>query len=357
MVRARLLSLYLARAVLIGIALMCLLLVAVYTLIDLIREARSLTGAYGPVQMLWFLLQTTPRRIYDIFPFAALIGTLLGLGSLAGGNELVAMRVAGLDRVRVMLRVMLAVGLCVAAVMVMAEWLIPDLEAQARAERQQARTGQLHIGQAGRFWLRDGPVMLRLGEAVWTDRERLVFTDVLIYRLDASMRPEQILTAAQADHRAEDWLLHDVRWRRMSDGELGHEPTWQLGSSLSPGLFQAAVSRPRLLALADLYRLRSYLEQSGLDSVPYQQAFWARVFFPINVMAMVMIALPFAFRNARTGAQGASLFIGVVLGLGFFVVSRLSAGLALIWPLPLWLSSLLPGALIIALSLVLMRRR
>lgn len=353
---ARLLSFYLARAILLGIGLACLLLTAIHLLIDVIREARSLAGAYGPLQMLWFLLQTTPRRLYDIFPFAALIGTLLGLGALAGGNELVAIRAAGFDRAQVVLRAMMTVGLCVMLIMWMAEWLIPDLEARARAERQQARTGQLHIGGAGHFWLRDGQTILRLGEAFWTDREEVMFTDVLLYQLGPGMRPEKILTAAQADHDGDRWTLHDVRWRRVVDGQVGQAVSRELESGLTPGLFQAAISRPRLMSLSDLYRLRAYLERSGLDTGPYEQAFWSRVYFPINVLAMVMVALPFVFRSSRAGAHGAGLFIGVVLGLLFFVVSRLTAGLAMVLPMPMWLSSVLPALLIVAVSLVFLRR-
>ncbi len=354
--RARLLSLYLARAILLGIGLACLLLTGIHLLIDVIREARSLTGGYGPLQMLWFLLQTTPRRLYDIFPFAALIGTLLGLGSLAAGNELVAIRAAGFDRSQVAWRVVMTVGLCVTLMLLTAEWLIPDLEARARAERQQARTGQLHLGGGGHFWLRDGQSILRLGEAVWTDREEVGFTNVLVYELGSGMRPEKIMTAAHAAHDGGQWTLHDVRWRRVADGQGGQAASHDLESGLTPGLFQAAISRPRLMSLTDLYRLRAYLERSGLDTGPYEQAFWSRVLFPINVLAMVMVALPFVFRHSRTGGHGAGLFIGVALGLLFFVVSRLTAGLAMVLPVPIWLSSLLPALLIVGVSLVFLRR-
>lgn len=356
MVSARLLTLYLVRAVLIGIALTCLLLTAIYVLIDGIREARALTGDYGPVQMLWFLLQTMPRRLFDIFPFAVLIGTLLGLGSLAQSNELVAIRAAGFDRAQIASRVVLAVGACLVLIMLMAEIMIPPLESQARAERQQARTGQLHLGDGGQFWIRDGDFILRLGRALWVDQEHLSFTDVLAYQLTEGMQARKLLTAAQADHADGQWVLRDVRWRSIADGQSGHWPSWQLDSVLTPGLFQAAVSRPRLLALTDLYRLRAYLERAGLDTERYEQAFWARVFFPVNVLAMVMVALPFVFRSGRSGSQGAGLFIGVVLGLMFFVVSRLITGLAQVLPLPLWMWSALPALLIITISLVLIRR-
>ncbi|TVS10734.1 MAG: LPS export ABC transporter permease LptG, partial [Wenzhouxiangella sp.] len=330
------LSLYLARAVLVGVALTSLLLVGIYTLIEFIREARSLSGDYGGSEMLRYLLQTTPRRLYDIFPFAALIGTLLGLGSLASGNELVAMRAAGFDRRHLALRVLVAVGVCLAAMLALAEWVIPDLETQARAERQQARTGQLHVGELGQFWLRDGSHVLRLGQSVWLDEARLEFTDVLVYRLGPDMRPLAIVQAAQARHLGDAWRLTDVSWRQVADDARGADAELVLESGLSPELFLTAVNRPRLLAMSDLQQMRVYLRQSGLDAETYDQALWTRLFFPVNVLAMVLVGLPFVFQGARGGLRGIGLFAGVALGLVFFVLSRLSQSIGMIMPMPLW---------------------
>ena len=357
MVSARLLSLYLARSVLLGIGLTCVLLVSIYTLIDFIREARSLSGSYGAVEMLWYLAQTLPRRLYDIFPFAALIGTLLGLGGLAAGNELVAMRAAGFDRGHLSARIVLTVALCLVLVVALAEWVIPDLETRARAERQQARTGQLHVGKLGQLWLRDGASVLRLGQAFWLDEAVLEFSDVLIYRLDDDMRPEQVLHAAQASHQGGRWLLRDARWRDLDTDAAGQQlDVLELASGLNPELFVAAVSRPRLLAAKDLQAMRTYLSRSGLEAGAYEQAFWARIFFPLNVLTMVLVGLPFVFRGARSGTHGAGLFTGVALGLVFFVLTRVTQSLGLVWPLPLWFSSLLPAAAFLLLGLVLLRR-
>ena len=357
MVGAWLLSRYIGQAVLTGIVLTCLLLVSIHLLIDFIREARSLTGDYGSVQMLWYLLQTTPRRLYDIFPFAALIGTLVGLGSLASANELVAMRAAGFDRGHLTGRVLLAVIACILLMMAVAEWLIPDLETRARAERQQARSGQLHVGDLGRLWLRDGHYVIRLERSLWRAETELEFVDALIYRIDESMRPQRVMQAERAIHWGDHWRLENVSVRVLGEEGTGQVvDAMQLASRLSPEVFIAAVSRPRLLAISDLQIMRDYLRRGGLDDSVYEQAFWQRVFFPLNVLAMVLVALPFAFRGGRGGLQGAGLFIGVLLGLLFFVLSRLTQSLAMVWPLPLWLSMLLPAVVIIGASLLFLRR-
>ncbi|MFP4209382.1 MAG: LPS export ABC transporter permease LptG [Wenzhouxiangella sp.] len=357
MVIARRLSMHIARAVLGGLVLTWLVLLGIHLLIDFIREARSVGGDYTTVRMLWYLLQTTPRRAYDVFPFAALIGSLLGLGGLATANELVIMRAAGFDRAHVAGRVMAVIAICVLAMVMVAEWIIPDLETRARAERQQARSGQLHLGDGGMLWLRDGPFMIRVNESLWRDQTDLVFTDALVYQLDEAMQPTRIVRADRATHVNGQWLFEQVSVRDLDQtGDMRQIDTLQLPSRLSPELFIAAVSRPRLLAMADLRRMRAYLVDNGLDAGAYEQAFWQRVFFPLNVLAMVMVALPFVFRSARTGGRSPGLFIGVLLGLAFFVVSRLTQSLAMVWPLPLWLSLLLPPVLIIAAGVVALRR-
>jgi lipopolysaccharide export system permease protein len=357
MVIAPRLSWHVARAVLGGMVLTGLVLLGVHLLIDLIREARSVGGEYTASRMIWYVLQTTPRRLYDIFPFAALIGSLLGLGALASSNEVVAMRAAGFDRGQIAGRALLVVALSVLLMLALAEWAIPTLETQARAERQQAKSGQLHIGKGGRLWLRDGPYTIRLDQSIWRDEDSLGFGNVLIYRLGEDMQPIRILEAEQATHSGSQWLLQNVTYRDLDPiAATGHLDELAMDSRLSAELFTAAVSRPRLLALSDLARMRGYLASNGLDSSAYEQAFWQRAYFPLNVLAMVLLALPFVFRSARAGGRSPGLFIGVSLGLGFFVLSRLSQSLAMVWPIPLWLSMLLPAVLIGTAGVIALRR-
>jgi lipopolysaccharide export system permease protein len=53
-----------------------------------------------------FVLLTAPRRLYDMLPMAALIGCLIGLGSLASSSELTIMRAAGVSIGRIVWAVM-----------------------------------------------------------------------------------------------------------------------------------------------------------------------------------------------------------------------------------------------------------
>jgi len=354
---AGILGRYVGRAVLAAVLIVAVLLVGLYTIIELVRESRDLTGDYGVVEMLVYLAQTTPSRLYDIFPFAVLIGTLLGLGGLAATRELVAMRAAGFDRRQILISVLAAVGLCLAVLFVVSETLLPQLEARASAERDQARSGQVRLGRYGALWLRDGHLMLRIDYSSWSARETPEFSQLLIYRLDDAMRPLQILTAGTASHDGSRWRLSNVAARTIDGSEPPEEHAQLvLESTLSYDLFSSAVTRPRMLAIADLIDMIKLLGANELNTEPYRQALWNRLFYPLNVLAMILISLPFAFGGARHGGRGLSLLAGVSLGLMFFVVSRLVRGAALLWPGPLWLLMLMPALLFGLLGLVLLRR-
>ena len=348
---------YLSRAVLTWVLLVAILLVGLYTLIELVREAQDLTGDYGPLQMLAYIAQTTPSRLYDIFPFAALIGTLLGVGGLAATNELVAMRAAGYDRGRILGSVVLTVGACLLLLFAMAEFLIPGLEARANAQRDQLRSGQVHLGRFGSLWLRDGDMMLRIAYSAWSDDNRPEFGDVLIYRMEEGMQPRQVMHAVSATHTGQAWELRRVEARGVfAEEAAGSERNLTLESTLSYDLFASAVSKPRMLAIADLLDMIALLDANELDTGRYRQALWNRLFFPLNVLAMILISLPFAFRGARQGGRGLSIFIGLSLGLMFFVIARLIRGTAMLWPGPLWLLMILPAVFFGLLGLLLLRR-
>ncbi|MDZ7791268.1 MAG: LPS export ABC transporter permease LptG [Xanthomonadales bacterium] len=348
---------YVSRTVLVWVLIVAILLVGLYTLIELVREAQDLTRDYGPVQMLAFIAQTTPSRLYDIFPFAALIGTMLGVGGLAGTNELVAMRAAGYDRGRVLASVMLSVGACLLVLFLLAEFVIPGLEARASAQRDQLRSGQVHLGKYGALWLRDGSMMIRIGYSAWSDDNQPEFGDVLVYHLDEGMQPDRVMHAASATHTGDAWQFRHVAERGVfDDPQSRREASMTFDSTLSYDLFASAVSKPRMLAIGDLLGMIALLDANELDTGRYRQALWNRAFFPLNVLAMILISLPFAFRGGRQGGRGLSIFAGLSLGLMFFVVSRLIRGTAMLWPGPLWLLMILPAAFFGALGLVLLRR-
>ena len=77
-------------------------------------------GDYTALNALLFVLYTLPRRAYELFPTSAVIGCIMGLGTLAASSELTALRAAGLSRMRISLGALLVVGLLTAVMVLVA---------------------------------------------------------------------------------------------------------------------------------------------------------------------------------------------------------------------------------------------
>jgi len=72
-----------------------------------------------------WVLYTVPRRAYTMFPTAAVIGALMGLGQLAATSELTALRALGLSRKRLSVSVAIALSLLTGLMVISAETLGP----------------------------------------------------------------------------------------------------------------------------------------------------------------------------------------------------------------------------------------
>ena len=84
---------YIVRTILGTVALvMAVLLVlgALFVFID--QQSDVGIGHYTALGALWYSLLNLPQQAYELLPITALLGSLLGLGTLARGSELTVMR-------------------------------------------------------------------------------------------------------------------------------------------------------------------------------------------------------------------------------------------------------------------------
>jgi len=357
MVIALRLSRYLVGSAIRAVLAVAAVLTGLYFGVDLVREAGDMSGAYGLAEVLSFLVRTLPARLYDLFPFAALIGTTLALGRLAAGSELVAMRAGGFDQVRIGLQVLLAgLGLGL-AVMLVGETVAPALELDARIDREQALDRQIGGTPGSGLWLRDGRRMVRAGLVIWQRDDRVRFADLIVYDLDRVNRITAIVHAESAHHDDGQWHLAGATRMNPETGVRDRrEVPLRLDSGLDPDVFRALATRPRLLSIRDIVRIRDHLRSNGQQVTAYSQALWRRALYPLNLLAMVFSGVALLLFGGRRMPPALGVFAGVSLGIGFVVVHRLVLGMAPVLPVPPAITHLLPAALFFVLGALLLRR-
>ena len=117
-------------------------------------------GDYSLLSALEFVAWTLPRRAYELFPTAAVIGALAGLGALAPTAEITAMRAGGMSKLRIALAAVGSVGAILLLVLVMGETLATYGERKAQALQSGALSGDMIAAGRSGIWARDGETLI-----------------------------------------------------------------------------------------------------------------------------------------------------------------------------------------------------
>jgi lipopolysaccharide export system permease protein len=356
-------DLYIGRVLLGAVLLGWVVLLGLDTVMALVSEMSDVgKGTYTFSTALADILFTVPRRAYVLFPTGAVIGTLMGLGQLAASSELTALRALGLSRRRLGLAVVLALSVLTTLMVVNGETLAPWGTRRADAMKASAKSKDMIVAQSSGLWAREGNTFLN----AQTGQERndastrwLELRNVRLYEFDDAGRLESIARAASAEHRPGGWLMHDVKRtyfdaRSVTQTDVMEE-RWN--SQLDDTALAASITQPRYLPASDLRSGIDYRRRNGLDASEFEEDYWGRWFYPFNVLALCLAAMPFAFGSLRSGGVGKRLFIGIVFALGFWLLQTQFVKLAGVYKFDFRIAYLIPSTVMLAVSAVLFRRR
>ncbi|MFP5304802.1 MAG: LPS export ABC transporter permease LptG [Gammaproteobacteria bacterium] len=348
-------SRYLIRTVLGFTAIAGFTLVAIYTFIAFVAEIDETgEGRFGMLQLLWYTLLMMPSGLYTLMPIIALLGTLMGLGALASQNEINAMRASGVT-VRHLGGAMLAAGALLGALaLALGDWLAPAGTMAARAYKTEAQYTAPGSVTAKPIWLRDGRNILHI-RALLAENE---FANVDVYTLGPALSVERVMNVESARYSGGRWHFSGVRLTRFSDDgvEAREIAEMKWDGTLSPEVLRLFVLEANSLTVPGLLRLIGYMDENGLDARDYRLTLWRKLVAPLTVAAMMLFAVPYSLGSQRGGGTGQRLLIGILIGLGFYVVNEVTASLGQLYAWPPSLAAGLPTTLLVLLAILRLQR-
>jgi len=357
---------YVARVVALTVVLTWTVLVGLDVVNGLVGEFGDMgKGGYGFFEALTYIAYTVPRRAYTMFPTAAVIGALMGLGQLAASSELTALRALGLSRRRLSLSVGAPLLVLTALMVANGETLGPWGQRSADGLKASAKSKDMTVAQYSGLWAREGDTFLNAqngqehanGKDSW-----LELNDVRLFEFADDGRLESIARVGIAEHRKGGWLLRNVKRTYFETNSVTQtevlEEHW--ASKLDAAALAASarnVWRPRFMSSRDLRTGIKYRERNHLDASEFEEHYWGRWFYPLNVLALCLAAIPFAFGSLRSGGAGKRLFIGIVFALGFWLLQTQFVKLAGVYKFDYRLAYAVPPAVMLGVSWALFRRR
>ncbi|WP_411705348.1 LPS export ABC transporter permease LptG [Edaphovirga cremea] len=350
---------YIGRTIFNTIMMTLFMLVSLSGIIKFVDQLRKVgQGSYSAVGAGLYTLLSVPKDIEIFFPMAALLGALLGLGSLATRSELVVMQASGFTRMQIASSVMKTAIPLVLLTMAIGEWVAPAGEQMARNYRAQMMYGGSLLSTQSGLWAKDGSDFIFI-ERVAGENE---LSGINIYHFDQENRLQTVRYAAMAsfDADAHLWRLSQVDESDLSDskqitGRQTLSGEWK--TNLTPDKLGVVALDPDALSISGLRNYIKYLKQSGQESNRYQLNMWSKIFSPLSVAVMMLMALSFIFGPLRSVPMGVRVVTGICFGFLFYVLDQIFGPLSLVYSIPPILGALLPSMLFLLISIFLLLKR
>ena len=301
-----------------------------------------------------YVLLTAPRRLYDMLPMAALIGCLIGLGTLASSSELTIMRAAGVSIGRIVWAVMKPMLVLMLVGLLIGEYVAPVTENKAQADRSLAQGGGEAQSSKRGMWHRQGEEFVHINSV----QPNGLLLGVTRYRFDDQRKIISSSFARRARYENDHWLLTDVRTTLFHGDrtEVVQNPEEQWDVSVTPQLLNTVVLAPESLSITGLWDYIHYLSDQGLNNARYWLAFWTKVLQPAITAALVLMAISFIFGPLRSVTLGQRVFTGVLVGFVFRIAQDLLGPSSQVFGFPPLLAVVLPAGICAVAGLWLLRR-
>lgn len=363
---------YLATEIYRSSAVVLLALLGLFSFFNLIEELDKLSASLSLGSLLYLQLLNLPTQLYELLPIGLLIGAVLALAGLAQRNELVILRVSGVSGLQLLVSLWIITIPLMIGALVLSEYITP------RAEIQASESSLKLLGKAGGGRLNSGYWFKENGA---NDQTRLInithlrgtsqVEQVHVYEFDANQHLQSYTQAAVGEFTPNHLLLKEVQRSVINPDALQaleagttpsapiitleHTDQLELETSLSAERLLVRVLTPERMAATDLIDYIAYLKANQLETERQTVALWRKLAYPFTLLVMITIAAPISFMQTRHGGVGTKIFLGILIGVGFFMANQLALNLGMLTNWQPWLTALLPSvfALIVALGALL----
>jgi len=359
-------------------------LLALQAFMDLTGELPAVgKNGYAIQYAFLYVLISLPGHVYEVIPFAALIGTIYTMAQFAATSEFTIMRASSMSTG--MVASMLAkVGVVLVIItFIFGELITPRTTPIAEKIKLSSRGAAISAEFRSGLWTKDivkseGMTGTVTGSRFFNVREVRPdgqLLDVKLYEFDNNFRLRSLILAKSASFQGNNsWRLFDVTENLFTNSGLSkpgseatvannfaqdtsavttrHSDTRDLVSEITPKILSVAGSDPERMSANELAVYTRHLQENKQETERFKIAFWKKLIDPFAVFVLMAMALPFGYLHTRSGGVSLKIFVGIMIGVSFLLVNTLFSHLGLLSTWPAFLTALAPSLLYLLLALV-----
>jgi lipopolysaccharide export system permease protein len=362
---------YLAREIYRSTAVVLIALLGLFTFFTLVDELDTVGDKFPLVALFYLQALSIPTRLYDLLPIGVLIGAILALSGLAQRNELVILRVSGVSGFGLLKMLWTASLPIIFGALILSEFLTPMAEIKS-SETNLLMRGKVEGGRlASGYWFKEptpngGTRIINVGNLLTSGNVANLrvyeFPDGLTLSLVAQSETGRftggklVMQKVTENHIAPsiEQTLSDAQVSKTPGVTISQSDERSFDTSLTAERLVARILTPERMSLVALYDYIDYLNRNQLQADRQIVALWRKLAYPFTLLVMLTIAAPISFMQTRRGGVGAKVFLGILLGTGFFMINQLALNVSLLYNWSPVVTALLPniGAMILALLAV-----
>ena len=380
----KILQRYFAVSIFQAVAFVLLALLALQAFMDLTGELPAVgKNGYAIQYAFLYVLISLPGHVYEVMPFAALVGTVYTMAQFAATSEFTIMRASSMSTGMVAWMLAKVGVVLVIITFIFGELITPRTTPIAEKIKLSSRGAAISAEFRSGLWTKDivkseGMTGTVTGSRFFNVREVRPdgqLLDVKLYEFDNNFRLRSLTLAKSASFQGNNsWRLFDVTENLFTNSGLSkpgseanvannfaqdtsavttrHSDTRDLISEITPKILSVAGSDPERMSANELAVYTRHLQENKQETERFKIAFWKKLIDPFAIFVLMAMALPFGYLHTRSGGVSLKIFVGIMIGVSFLLVNTLFSHLGLLSTWPAFLTALAPSLLYLLLALV-----
>jgi len=331
-----------------------------FLMVDFFQRIGDLASYHSTAgQIAGYFLFKIPRILTQIYPAACLLAVLMGVGGLAEGGELLALRACGVSTAR-LLGPLAITGVVISfGVLLWNEIVVPPCFTRAQLIRNVGIEKELESGlfDAASIWYRSDQGFVNIA---YFDATNSVLYGVALHVPDADFRVGRLVEVPRAVWTGSGWSMESgIVTTFVGEGDplIRDAQPDDLTLDATPQELRSKRRRSFEFSYRALSKQIASLQRKGLDASEYLVDLQYKLAVPFSGLVAIVIGMPLAMRSVKRGARLVhNVGLGLVVSLAYWTTAAVAVALGHAGALPPWAAAWTANAVFGIGGLALYRR-
>ena len=336
----KILDKYIAKQILFSVFSVLGILVVVVGLLDLVDEIKKVNEGYSISLAFLYVLLNIPQNIYEVFPIATLMGSLIGLSRLSSTSELNAAKSSGLSFSKIILITLKTGILIMILTFLIGEFVAPKGQQIANNIKNLSESTRLSMKNTNGIWIKNENSFIHIAK-IYPNK---VVQEISLYRFNKKQQLIESIYSEEGYYIDKKWIMKNITSTSFENKNIeiknSKEATFEEFIDLD--LFDIMTIKPNQMTFLQLKTYINYLKENSMESKNYELAYWSKFSIPLSCLVMFLLTTPFVHSNIRSASFGQRIFVGILTGVSLFLFNQTINKLSIIINMPPFLGSFLP---------------